>query len=155
MRGEVKIFMKTHTSGLTPSAQTSPPPPKPKLDPSLVAIGACTFGHYPWDDWERWAIARGLDRDLAGLARSVIREAFNHAWPEPLLSLCGWRDDGQALLAFALSDPEAARRQWEILLRTDGFRGEYRGDGAEWVWGYLRPDALYLLATLELQLSTN
>lgn len=143
-------------TNLTPSPQNAAPPPKPKLD--LDAVLDCTFLHYPWDDWERYALACGLDADLAGLARLLIREAFNHDWPDWLKPVCGWSDDlpaprlrqagGQALLAFALRSPKAARRQWDILFRTDGLRGDYRPRTTEWVYGYLRADALRLLTQL-------
>jgi hypothetical protein len=130
---------KSSVFRLTPSPQTRPPVPKPVLDESR--IGDCVYPHYPWHEWERWAIAQGLDADLAVLGHLTIREAYNHAWDERLKSLCGWRDDGQALLAYALGCPKAARRQWNILLRTDGLRGDYRPRSTEWTWGYLRPDA--------------
>lgn len=136
---------KSLTPGLTPSAETSPP----KLD--LNAVLDCTFGHYPWDDWHRHALARGLDVELAGLGRLLIREAFNHGWESWLQSRCGWSDDGQALLAFALRAPMKARRQWEILMRTDGLRGDYPSPTAHWTWGFLRADARRLLT----QLSTH
>ena len=108
----------------------------------------CTYGHYPWDDWERWARACGLDADLAGQGRLLIREAFQHNWDGWLKSVCGWRDDGQALLAHALRAPKAALRQWNILMRTDGLRGDYPGRSLEWTYGFLKPDAQRLLAAL-------
>jgi hypothetical protein len=126
----------------------NPGAPPPRLNPDLGAIGACTCGHYPWDDWERYALWRGLDAELAALARLLIREAFNHAWPGWLKSVCGWSDDGAALLDFALRSPEAARRQWEVLMRTDGLRGDYRPRGTEWVYGFLRADAQWLAGRL-------
>ena len=85
----------------------------------------CEYLHYPWDDWEAWAIAQGLDRDLAALARLTIREAYQHQWSDRLKSLCGWRDDGGRMLRFALRSPEKARQRWDRLLETDGGRGEY------------------------------
>lgn len=140
---------KPSSSGLTPSAETSPP----TLD--LNAVLACTFGNYPWDDWERHALARGLSPELAGQGRLLVREAYQHDWPDELKALCGWRDDGQALLAFALRAPKAALRQWEILMRTDGLRGDYPSPTAHWTWGFLKPDAQRLLSTLNLQPSTD
>jgi hypothetical protein len=132
------------------------PPPKPKLD--LDKVLDCTFLHYPWDDWERYALACGLDADLAGQARLLIREAFQHDWPGWLRPLCGWDDDGQELLALALRAPRQARRQWDILFRTDGLRGDYPPSlrfgaasprrNAEWTYGFLRPDAQRLLERL-------
>ena len=135
---------KSSSSSLT----LSPKIPPPKLD--LDAVLDCTYGHYPWDDWERYALACGLDADLAGFARLLIREAFQHDWPDGLKPVCGWSDDGQALLAFALRSPKAARRQWDILFRTDGLRGDYRNSrSTEWIYGFLRADAQRLLAQLE------
>lgn len=133
--------------------------PPPRLNRDLDAVCACSFGGYPWDDWERCALARGLNEELAGLGRLLIREAFNHGWDAWLQNLCGWGDDGRALLALALRAPKSARRHWEILMRTDGLRGDYppsRGSGAasparstNWTWGFLRADARRLLATLQ------
>jgi len=130
-------------------------PPQPKLNPDLDAIGACTYGHYPWDVWERYALSRGLDAELAGLARLLIREAFNHAWAFWLQNLCGWGDDGQALLTFGLRAPKAARRQWDILMRTDGLRGDYPKRSTDWTWGFLRADARRLLVQLTTQKSNR
>lgn len=113
---------KPPSSDLTPSA---PPPapvvPRPRLDETRVLD--CEVFHYPWDDWERWALAQGLDPAVAGQARLLIREAFQHDWPEELRGLCGWRDDGQALFKLARRAPKKALRQWDILMRTDGLRG--------------------------------
>ena len=148
------------------TACPSTPVSTPRLDPNAVL--GCQFGHYPWDDWHRWVLAQGLDEDLAGSGRLLIREAFNHDWPGWLKAACGWSDNGQALLALALCSPRKARRQWDILMRTDGLRGDYpsssdygvtsprssrlrragRPRSVEWVWGYLRSDARRLLVIL-------
>ena len=135
------------TSGLTPLPPVLVPPP----DLDEASIGLCRYPHFPWNEWERWAVASGLAPDLAGLGGLVVREAYNHGWPEPLCTLAGWRDDGRELLAFALRSPEVARRHWEILLRTDGLRGDIPPGSTDWTWAYLRPDALTLLAELESQ----
>ena len=136
---------KSSTSGLTPSERnTSVPPPKLDLDRVLD----CAYGDYPWDDWERYALVCGLDTELAGQARLLIREAFNHDWPDWLKPACGWYDDGQALLNFALRAPRSARRQWEILFRTDGLRGDHPTPKSEWTYGFLKTDARRLLARL-------
>ena len=92
---------KSLTPGLTPSAPNAAAPPPPQLNLHFD-VCAGTFGHYPWDDWERWALARGLDAELAGQGRLLIREAFNHGWEAWLQNFCGWSDDGQALLAFTV-----------------------------------------------------
>jgi len=125
---------------LTPSPKNAAVPPRPKLNLHFD-VCARSFEHYPWHDWERHALARGLDDELAGQGRLLIREAFNHSWEAWLQNLCGWGDDGQALLAFALRAPKTARRQWDILMRTDGLRGDYPSRRTEWTWGFLRADA--------------
>ncbi len=119
---------KSSTSGLTTFAATQVP--RPRLDTAQVL--GCAYGQYPWDDWQRWAQARGLDADLAGLGRQVIREAYNHGWEERLLSLCGWRDDGRRMLALALRSPMTATKRWQRLLDTDGYRGEYDEKTGQW-----------------------
>jgi hypothetical protein len=103
---------------------------RPRLDEGQVL--GCEYLHYPWDDWERWALAQGLDRDLAGLARLTIREAYQHQWSDRLKSLCGWRDDGGRMLRLALRSPEKARQRWNRLLETDGLRGEYDQKTGQW-----------------------
>lgn len=138
------VKARTSTPGLTAPAKSASPAPKLDLD----AVLGCMYGDYPWDHWHCWAIAKGLDRDLAGSGRLLIREAYQHGWEPWLQSLCGWSDDGQALLAHALRFPKAARRRWDILMRTDGLRGDYRPRTVEWVWGDLRADAQRLLSTL-------
>jgi len=140
-------MMETSTFGLTPFPPDAAAPPKPKLNLGFD-VCASTFGNYPWDDWHRHALARGLDAELAGLGRLLVREAFNHGWEPCLLRACGWSDDGQALLAFALRAPKTAQRQWDILMRTDGLRGDYPARSTDWTWGFLRADARRLLATL-------
>lgn len=136
---------KPLASGLTPFPATVVPPPD--LDPAR--IGECTYPCFPWNDWERWAVASGLAPDLAGLGGLVVREAYNHGWPEPLRALAGWRDDGRAMLAFGLRSATTARRHWEILLRTDGLRGDTPPGSTDWRWGYLRADARRLSKELE------
>jgi hypothetical protein len=78
----------------------------------------------------------------------LIREAFNHGWEPWLQSLCGWSDDGQALLAFALRAPKQARWCWSRLMDTDGLRGDVHPQTGEWTWGYLRLDTRRVLSTL-------
>ena len=150
------LTMKTH-----PSQTTTPPSsaPSPRLDESRVLD--CEPFHYPWDDWEQWALAQGLDPRVAGQARLLIREAFNHGWEDWLKIICGWRDDGRALLELGQRAPERALRQWGILMRTDGFRGDHpplsrSGEAShpqtgDWTWGYLRFDARRLHDRLLLQ----
>lgn len=134
-------------TNLTPSPKKAAAPPKPKLDLNFD-VCACTFGHYPWDGWHAWALAQGLDAELAGLGRLLVREAYNHGWEPWLQSLCGWADDGQALLAFALRAPKPARWCWSRLMDTDGLRGDTHPQTGEWTWGYLRLDTRRVLSTL-------
>jgi hypothetical protein len=84
---------KPSLSGLTlfPAAWVSPP----ELDPAR--IGRCEHPHFPWNDWERWAVACGLGTDLARLGGLLIREAYNHGWSEPLCVWAGWGDDGREM----------------------------------------------------------
>lgn len=138
---------KPSSSRLTPSRKTEASPPPPKLTLHFD-VCACSFGHYPWDDWERFARARGLDAETAGLGRLLIREAYNHGWEGWLQNLCGWADDGRALLAFALRSPEKARWCFARLLDTDGLRGDVHPRTKEWTWGYLRLDVRRVLSTL-------
>lgn len=135
-------------SRLTPLSRTRiPTTPPPRLDPRR-AFGH-EYGHYPWDQWERWALAEGLEAEVAGQGRLLIREAINHGWDPRLVLLCGWgSDDGRALLDQALRSPKRALRQWDILMRTDGLRGDYPPRSTDWEWGYLRGDARRLLAML-------
>jgi hypothetical protein len=93
--------------------------------------GYCTYGHYPWDYWEKRALLRGVPRDLAGLGRAVMREADQHCWSERLQSLCGWRDAGRRMIALALRAPETARLRWEWLMETDGLRLD--PESFEWI----------------------
>jgi hypothetical protein len=132
-------------SHLTPSPRIAVP--RPILDENRVLD--CSYGSYPWDHWQQHAQAWGVPPDLAQLGRAVIREAYQHQWDVRLKSLCGWRDDGQRMMELALRSPGKARRQWNILLRTDGVRGDCRPRSTEWTWGYLRPDAQRLLSSLQ------
>jgi len=145
---------KSFTSGLTLSRKNGASPPPPKLDLHFD-VCACSFGPYPWDDWERYALACGLDAELAGLGRLLVREAYNHGWEGWLQSLCGWSDDGAALLAFALWSPVKARWCFSRLMDTDGLRGDYHPKTQEWTWGYLRLDVRRVLSTLHNATTQN
>jgi len=81
------------------------------------------FGTYPWDMWQEWAIEDGISEDLAGLGRSVIREADEQGWSEDLQAECGWSDNGAEMIQFALAAPDEARERWEFLLASDGESG--------------------------------
>jgi hypothetical protein len=110
-----------------PSAQALPPGLQ-----GLAYVLQCTYGRYPWDDWERAALAAGVPQDLAGLGRLTMREAFQHDWDARLKSLCGWRDQGRRMVRLALRSPATARARWNRLLDTDGYRGEYDEQTGEW-----------------------
>jgi hypothetical protein len=81
-----------------------------------------------------------------------MREAFQHGWDEPLLAVCGWgdqgREQGREMIQLALRSPKTARRQWDILMRSDGLRGDCPPRSTEWTMGYLRNDARRLRSTL-------
>jgi hypothetical protein len=77
-------------------------------------------GNFPWDKWERKALAAGVDKDLAALGRSVYREADMHDWAGYLKRECGWADEGQAMIELALSNPQQAEERWRHLYATDG-----------------------------------
>jgi hypothetical protein len=36
----------------------------------------CVYGQYPWDDWERDALAAGVPKALAGLGRLTTTERY-------------------------------------------------------------------------------
>ena len=93
----------------------------------------CTYGQYPWDFWEKRAVTRGVPPDLANLGRAVMREADQHLWEPELHALCGWEDEGEAMIELALAAPENARFVWNKLLDTDGCRGSYNQKTGEWV----------------------
>ena len=93
----------------------------------------CTYGQYPWDFWERRALARGVPQQLAGLGRAVMREADQHMWEPRLRALCGWEDEGEAMIELALAGPGRAFVTWQTLLDTDGCRGSYDAETGEWI----------------------
>lgn len=130
---------KLSGTGLTGSRKTRRPDAAP-LDSIPVLPGLqgleyvlqCTYGHYPWDDWQKAALAAGVPEDLAGLGRLTMREAFQHLWDARLQSLCGWHDQGKRMIRLALRSPEKAEKRWQRLLDTDGYRGEYDEQTGEW-----------------------
>lgn len=100
---------------------------------TLRAEGFCPYGQYPWDFWEKRARARGLEQELAALGRAVMREAHQHQWTSCLQQLCGWEDEGEAMIELALAAPERANYLWGKLLDTDGCRGSYHPQTGEWI----------------------
>ena len=97
-------------------------PPLPTFAPVVPRPPFCAPGDWPWDHWERLALANGLTAGLATLGRAVMREARQHAWCERLKKECGLRDEGRAMLARVLRHPERTAARWEWLLVTDGLR---------------------------------
>jgi len=73
---------------------------------------------YEWDYWELEALEQGLDKELATLGRSVMREAYQHNWSPQLARLC------QPLILDRLlfHAPEFGRELYSVLLRSDGLR---------------------------------
>lgn len=93
----------------------------------------CSCGNFPWDHWKERALAAGMRPELAVLGRAVMREAYQHAWNEDLQRVCGWEDEGNAMLVAALEAPEQAAAEWQSLLDTDGGRGYWNHQTGEWV----------------------
>jgi len=77
-------------------------------------------GDFAWDHWKTWATRDGIAEELADLGRAVIREAYQHNWPEALKAECGWEDDGKEMLRLAQKEPDRARIRWKYLLESDG-----------------------------------
>jgi len=126
---------KTSETNLTGSAGKSPAMKKFRrpLDVFNSEVPDCVYGYYPWDDWERDALAAGVAKELAALGRLAVREAYQHDWDDRLKSLCGWYDQGGRMIKLALRSPGAAEKRWQRLLDTDGGRGEYDAATGEWV----------------------
>lgn len=84
----------------------------------------CTPGNFPWDEWERQAVAAGVAAELAALGRSVMREAYQHDWCEPLRYECGVNrpETADGMIQAALQEPELTADRWDWLLATDGLR---------------------------------
>jgi hypothetical protein len=100
---------------------------------TLRSQGFCVYGQYPWDFWEKRARTRGVPQELAGLGRALMREADQHLWEPKLQTLCGWADEGEAMIRLALSAPERAVFMWRQLLDTDGCRGCYDAETGQWI----------------------
>ncbi len=98
--------------------ECEPQDERPRLRTDEVMGSA--YGAYPWDGWEKYAVTQGVPAELASLGRAVIREAWQHEWTKRLRSLCGWRDDGRAMLRLAFRNPALAEKRWARLLDTDG-----------------------------------
>jgi hypothetical protein len=117
------------------------PSPKPVPGTELDnRIQGCLPGAYPWDDWQREALAAGLDAQLAAHGRAVMREAYQHDWCDRLKYECGIDNPGTAagMIACAKDHPHLAEARWQWLLATDGLRfdpwehQEIPEDSPEW-----------------------
>ncbi|GAA5483939.1 hypothetical protein [Haloferula sargassicola] len=82
----------------------------------------CKPGEYPWDDWQRDALAAGVSDELANLGRALMREAHQHVWCEELRFECGagHEDSAKGMIFQAMEQPDWARSRWNWLLATDG-----------------------------------
>ena len=87
-------------------------------------LQACAPGAYPWDDWQREALASGLNATLAALGRTVMREAYQHNWCDRLKYECGIdnADIATAMIAWAKDQPHLMEARWHWLLATGGLR---------------------------------
>lgn len=108
----VTAWLSSHVWEVEPSDE------QPRLRSDEV-MGS-TYGAYPWDGWQDYALSQGISPELATLGRAVIREAWQHGWDERLGSLCGWHDDGRRMVRLALRNPALAKARWTRLLETDG-----------------------------------
>ncbi len=73
---------------------------------------------YAWDEWQRYALAKGIDPDLAALCGSAIRAAYEHWWKGHAYYLC---IGNLSLTELAHRAPQLTRRLCGLLLETDGF----------------------------------
>lgn len=131
-------------------------------------ILACTPRGFPWDDWERYALASGLAAGLANLGRAVMREAYQHCWCERLKKECGWSDGGGPMLRRVRTQPRRTEARWEWLMATDGQRfdpwdyREHREDSfcwkalrAKWDREQAKPAAASVTSSLPAAVSTT
>lgn len=115
---------------MTPATRT-------ELDDRILASEP---GSYPWDDWQRAAVAAGIASGLAALGRSVMREAYQHDWCAQLKYECGIDnpDTAAGMIACAREQPQLMEARWQWLLATDGLRfdpwehQERSEDSPEW-----------------------
>lgn len=102
--------------------------PQKRLRLRSDEVMGSTYGAYPWDDWQAFALSVHIPAELAALGRAVIREAWQHDWSDRLKSLCGWNDDGRRMLRLARDNPKLAEKRWNRLLETDGGRYDPKTD---------------------------
>ncbi|MBU2735665.1 hypothetical protein HAQ00_07980 [Acidithiobacillus caldus ATCC 51756] len=86
-----------------------------------------------WDEWRERALSLGVSKDLAELGSTLMRESYFQRWPAEIQEVCGWEDDGFAMLAMARRDPEGTRRRWQEILRhydrRERAQGRFAWDG--------------------------
>tara|TARA_R110002167_G_scaffold204404_1_gene408436 strand:+ start:4885 stop:5652 length:768 start_codon:yes stop_codon:yes gene_type:complete len=81
-------------------------------------------GDYPWDVWERKALNEGIPASLSTLARSSLRECYQHSWECDLCLFCGLYDNGEGVLNLAHQYPSELTQALQYLMDTDGGNGE-------------------------------
>jgi hypothetical protein len=121
-RGDEQV--EAHAAGHGYDGHWITPDEARELRASEDRLLACQPGEYPWDDWQREALAAGVPAELAQLGRAVMREAYQHSWCEELRDECGvGREEAAKGMIFeTLEQPEWARSRWSWLLATDGLR---------------------------------
>lgn len=76
-----------------------------------------------WDQWKERADAANMRADVATAGRALVRECYQHGWENfmgpGIQTLCGYDDNGEALLAFGLAYPDLAERIWNHLVADD------------------------------------
>jgi len=101
----------------------------PSTVQSLSDSEPYTRPRFEWDLWELEALEEGLDKDLATLGRSVMREAYQHSWDPRVARLC------QPLILDRLlfHAPEFGRELYTVLLQSDGLRGACDEKSGDWL----------------------
>ncbi len=102
-----------------------------KEDPNTRVLGR-PLGHHRWEEWEKRALERGVDAEPASLGREVMREASQNGWDRAMRALCGWEDEGEAMIELALRAPKRARFVWEKLHAADGDQDAYHQGLDRW-----------------------
>ena len=117
----VKKAKSQETHAMTKSSPEIKPVPGTDLDNRIMG---CLPGAFPWDDWQREALASGLDAELASLGRAVMREAYQHDWCDRLKYECGIDNAATAagMTSCAKDQPHVVEARWQWLLATDGLR---------------------------------
>ncbi len=96
------------------------------IDERQQHLAAAKPGEYPWDDWQRQALAAGVSDELANLGRAVMREADQHNWCDSLKYECGasHEDSGKGMILESKECPDSCWIRWQWLLATDGLRSD-------------------------------